>query len=154
MAFYQLRKTQQIPAGIDEVWNFISSPENLKRITPPFMGFDITTGLQSPKMYPGMIIGYKVSPVLGIRMTWVTEITQVKEKHYFVDEQRIGPYALWHHEHILETFEGGVLMTDIVSYRPPFGFIGSIANTLFIKRQLGGIFKYRTEAMEKIFGQG
>ncbi len=100
-----------------------------------------------------MIISYKVSPVLGIKMTWVTEITQVKEKDYFVDEQRIGPYAMWHHEHKIEAIEGGVLMTDIVSYQPPFGFIGAIANKLFISNQLRRIFEFRTSAMEKIFGK-
>lgn len=152
MGFYQLHKTQKIPATIDEVWNFISSPANLKKITPDYMGFDITSKLLADKMYPGMIISYKVSPVLGIKMTWVTEITHVEDKIYFVDEQRIGPYKMWHHEHKLEEIEGGVLMTDIVSYQPPLGFLGSIGNTLFIKHQLKQIFDYRTLAVEKLFG--
>ncbi len=117
------------------------------------MRFNITSKLTNEKMYPGMIISYKVSPVLGIKMTWVTEITQVKEKEYFVDEQRVGPYSMWHHEHKIEPVEGGVLMTDIVSYKPPFGMLGSIANTLLIKKQLKEIFDFRTLAMEKIFGK-
>ncbi len=153
MSFYQLKQTQKIPATIDKIWEFISSPANLKKITPEYMGFDITSEILSSKMYQGMIISYKVSPVLGIKMTWVTEIKQVKEKVYFVDEQRIGPYTLWHHEHHIEAIEGGVLMTDIVSYQPPFGFIGAIANGLFIKKQLREIFEYRTLAMEKMFGK-
>jgi len=153
MGFYQLLKTQKVPATLDEIWDFISSPANLREITPDYMGFDITSGFLSPKMYPGMIISYKVSPVLGIKMTWVTEITHVKEKEYFVDEQRIGPYAMWHHEHRIESIEGGVLMTDIVSYQPPFGFIGAIANSVLIKKQLRKIFDYRREAMEKMFGR-
>ena len=153
MGFYQLHKTQMVPATLNEVWDFISSPANLKKITPKYMGFDIISGFLSPKMYPGMIISYKVSPVFGIKMTWVTEITHMKEKEYFVDEQRIGPYAMWHHEHKIEAIEGGVLMTDIVSYQPPFGFLGSIANTVLIKKQLREIFDYRTQAMEKIFGK-
>lgn len=153
MGFYQLKQSQKIPATIDKVWDFISSPANLKKITPEHMGFDITSELHSQKMYAGMIISYKVSPVLGIKMTWVTEITQVKEKEYFVDEQRIGPYAMWHHEHKIEAIEGGVLMTDIVSYQPPFGFIGAMANRLFIKNQLHRIFEFRTLALEKIFGK-
>ena len=153
MGFYQLHKTQKVPAGLDEIWDFISSPENLKKITPEYMGFDITSRQLQHKMYPGMIISYKVSPVFGIKMTWVTEITQVKEKEYFVDEQRIGPYAMWHHEHKIEAIEGGVLMTDIVSYQPPFGFIGAFANLILIKKQLEEIFDYRTEAMERIFGK-
>jgi ligand-binding SRPBCC domain-containing protein len=117
------------------------------------MGFDIKSGLLTPKMYPGMIIIYKVSPVFGIKMTWVTEITHIREKEYFVDEQRIGPYAIWHHEHKLESIEGGVLMTDIVSYKPPFGFLGSIANSILIKKQLQNIFDYRNKAIGKIFGE-
>ena len=153
MGFYQLHKTQKIPATIDQVWDFISSPANLKKITPEYMGFNITSKLLSEKMYPGMIISYKVSPVLGIKMTWVTEITQVKEKEYFVDEQRVGPYSIWHHEHKIEPIEGGVLMTDIVSYQPPFGFLGSIANSILIKKQLKEIFDYRVEAVEKMFGK-
>lgn len=153
MGFYQLHTTQKIPATIDEVWGFISSPANLKKITPEYMGFDITSKMLSEKMYPGMIISYKVSPVLGIKMTWVTEITHVKEKEYFVDEQRVGPYRIWHHEHKIDPIEGGVLMTDIVSYQPPFGFLGTIANTLMIKKQLKKIFDYRKTTVEKIFGK-
>jgi len=153
MGFYQLHKTQKIPATIDQVWDFISSPANLKKITPEYMGFNITSKLLSEKMYPGMIISYKVSPVLGIKMTWVTEITQLKEKEYFVDEQRVGPYSMWHHEHKIEPIEGGVLMTDIVSYQPPFGILGSIANSILIKNQLKEIFDYRVTAVEKMFGK-
>ncbi len=153
MGFYQLHKTQKIPATIDQVWDFISSPANLKKITPEYMGFNITSKMLSEKMYPGMIISYKVSPVFGIKMTWVTEITHVKEKEYFVDEQRVGPYSMWHHEHKIEPIEGGVLMTDIVSYKPPFGFLGTIANSILIKKQLKEIFDYRTVAVEKMFGK-
>jgi len=153
MGFYQLHKTQKVPATINEVWNFISAPANLKKITPEYMGFDITSEMLSEKMYPGMIITYRVSPVLGIKMNWVSEITHVKEKEYFVDEQRSGPYSIWHHEHKLEPIEGGVLMTDIVSYKPPFGILGSIANSLFIKKQLEEIFEFRRKALIEIFGE-
>ena len=103
-------------------------------------------------MYPGMIISYKVSPLLGIKMTWVTEITQLVEKKYFVDEQRVGPYSIWHHQHIIEPIENGVLMTDIVSYAPPLGFLGALANSLLIKNKLNEIFDYRTQAVEKRYG--
>lgn len=153
MAFYQIKTTQKIPATLEEVWDFISSPGNLKHITPEHMGFEVTSREIPEKMYPGMIISYKVSPFAGIRMTWVTEITHVKEKEYFVDEQRIGPYKMWHHEHKIEAIESGVLMTDIVSYQPPFGFVGAIANSLVIKRQLENIFDFRFKALEKIFGK-
>jgi len=153
MAFYQLKTEQKIPASIEEVWDFISSPENLKKITPDYMGFDITSGDLPEKMYPGMIISYRVSPLLGIKMTWVTEITHVLEGKYFVDEQRIGPYTMWHHEHKLEEIKGGVIMHDIVSYKPPLGFLGAIANSLLIKKQLKKIFEYRFAAVEQRFGK-
>ena len=151
MAFYQLIKKQFVPASVEEVWDFISSPANLKEITPAYMGFDITSKDLPEKMYAGMIISYKVRPVMGIPMTWITEITHVEDKRYFVDEQRVGPYAMWHHQHIIEPYEKGVMMTDIVSYKPPMGFLGSIANELLIRRQLEGIFAYREKALKKRF---
>ena len=152
MAFYQFHQTQKIKASIDEVWDFISSPANLKEITPNYMGFDITSKETPNKMYQGLIISYKVSPLLGIKTTWVTEISQVKDKEYFVDEQRVGPYKLWHHQHIILPINGGVLMKDIVSYVPPFGFLGVIANRLIISNKLNEIFNFRTKAIEKRFG--
>jgi ligand-binding SRPBCC domain-containing protein len=151
MAFYQLIKKQFVPASIDEVWDFISSPANLKEITPDYMGFDITSKDTPGKMYAGMIISYKVRPVMGIPVTWVTEITHVEDKRYFVDEQRVGPYAIWHHQHLIEPHGNGVMMTDIVSYKPPLGFLGSIANSLLIRKQLEGIFAYREKALKKRF---
>ncbi|MFP4556498.1 MAG: SRPBCC family protein [Bacteroidales bacterium] len=151
MAFYQLHKEQFIPASIDTVWGFISSPGNLKEITPKYMGFEVTSKNLPERVYPGMIISYKVKPLLGIPMAWLTEITHVVDKECFVDEQKIGPYAFWHHQHFTKQVEGGVLMTDIVSYKPPLGFLGSIANWLFIKKQLNGIFNYREKILNKIF---
>lgn len=152
MAFYQFQKQQKVNTTLTEIWEFISSPVNLKEITPDYMGFDITSKNLPTKMYPGMIISYQVSPLLGIKTNWVTEITQVIEKKYFVDEQRIGPYSLWHHQHIIEPIENGILMTDIVSYQPPLGIIGAIANTLIIKNKLKEIFNFRTSAIEKRYG--
>lgn len=153
MAFYQFTEKQFIPADIDKVWDFISSPKNLKKITPDYMGFDITSLELPEKMYSGMIISYKVKPFLGITMTWVTEITHVEEKRYFVDEQRSGPYAFWHHQHIIKPLDSGVEMTDIISYKPPLGFIGKIANKIFIRKQLRSIFQYRERALRKMFGE-
>jgi len=152
MAFYQLIKTQKLPASIEEIWYFISTPGNLEKITPENMGFIVTSKNGSEKMYPGMIITYKVSPLLGIKLNWMTEITHVKDFEYFVDEQRIGPYSMWHHQHKIEPFDGGVLMTDIVTYQPPFGFLGAIANSMIIKTRLQQIFDYRSVALEKRFG--
>jgi ligand-binding SRPBCC domain-containing protein len=151
MAVYQLRQQQKVPVPLEQVWDFISSPKNLKVITPPYMGFDITSGNGDERMYEGMIIRYKVSPVLGIRTTLVTEITHVKSFHYFVDEQRVGPYTMWHHEHFVEKVEGGTLMKDIVTYQPPLGFLGSMANSLFIRRKLDEIFDFRRRAVYRIF---
>jgi ligand-binding SRPBCC domain-containing protein len=153
MPFYQKIQEQKIKASLDEVWDFISSPRNLKEITPKYMGFDIITPDIPDKMYQGMIIGYKVSPLLGIKTSWLTEITHVVDKKYFVDEQRIGPYKLWHHQHILEELsDGSVLMKDIVTYQPPFGFLGAIANSILICKKLNEIFAFRNQAVDKRFG--
>lgn len=153
MAIYQLYEEIELPASLEEVWDFISSPENLKEITPDYMGFVISTPNLPKKIYPGLMISYKVSPLLGLKMNWLTEITQVKEPHYFVDEQRAGPYALWHHEHRLSPTDKGVLMTDLVTYRPPGGPLGDLARRMFIRKQLEGIFRYREEALGKRFGR-
>lgn len=153
MSFHQLIKTQKVPADLDTVWAFISRPENLKAITPPYMGFDIRTPNLPEIMYPGMIVHYKVSPVAGIKLSWVSEISHIREKAYFVDEQRSGPYAMWHHEHAIEAIEGGVLMTDIISYKLPLGPLGDLAHWLFVRRQLEGIFAYRKQALDRIFGE-
>jgi ligand-binding SRPBCC domain-containing protein len=152
MAFYQFSNSIFLRASLDEVWAFISSPENLKKITPPSMGFEITSGKIPEKMYPGLIISYTVRPFARIPMTWVTEITHVEERKYFVDEQRLGPYAFWHHQHWIEPSGDGVKMTDIVSYSPPFGFLGRIANGLIIKPQLDTIFGFREKALLHHFG--
>lgn len=151
MAVYVLEKEQLIKASLDEVWDFISSPKNLKKITPDYMGFDILNENPLQEMYEGMIIRYKVSPMLGIKMTWVTEITHIREKAFFIDEQRVGPYSLWHHQHHIKETPEGILMKDIVHYSPPFGPIGAIANSLMIRGKLNEIFDYRWKKMEEIF---
>ena len=138
---------------MQEFWDFISSPANLKQITPEYMGFDVISEQLPEKMYPGMIIAYRVSPLFGIKTTWVTEITHVTALQYFVDEQRVGPYKMWHHQHHIEAVDNGVLMTDIVDYQPPLGFLGSIANKLIIRKKLEEIFLYRTTRLEKYFGK-
>jgi ligand-binding SRPBCC domain-containing protein len=153
MAIYQLYEKMELNASLDEAWDFISSPENLRVITPDYMGFVISTPNLPEKIYPGLMISYKVSPILGIKMNWLTEITQVQDPYYFVDEQRAGPYALWHHEHRLAHTDKGVLMSDLVTYRPPGGPLGNLAQKMFIRKQLEGIFRYREEALEKRFGR-
>lgn len=153
MAFYQFKQEQKINASIEEVWEFISSPKNLKKITPDYMGFDITSHDLPDKMYPGMIITYLIKPIFGIKTPWMTEITQVQDLKFFIDEQRVGPYKLWHHQHFIEPIEHGVLMKDIVTYSPPLGFLGTIANKLIIRKKLQEIFEYRTMAINKKFGK-
>ena len=152
MGFYQKTSEMKINTSVDDIWDFISSPGNLKEITPPYMGFDILNDDLPNKMYPGMIISYMVKPLFGIKTKWVTEITHVQDKKYFVDEQRVGPYSIWHHQHIIEPIENGVLMKDIVSYSPPFGFLGRIANSLIIRKKLNEIFDFRTQAIIKRYG--
>ena len=152
MAFYQFERTQKVNASKEEVWNFISSPVNLKEITPAYMGFDIISKNPSQKMYEGILISYQVKPLLGIKTNWVTEITHINEGHSFIDEQRMGPYKMWHHQHFIEEIPGGVLMKDIVSYIPPFGFLGAIANQLIIKSKLEQIFAFRKVALDNKYG--
>lgn len=149
---YTIRSEQKLPVSIHEAWEFFSSPENLSRITPPYMGFRITNDRKPGKMYAGQIISYIVRPLAGIPMTWVTEITHVNKPHFFVDEQRFGPYAFWHHQHHFEEIEGGVLMTDIVHYRLPLGPLGMLANAILVKGQLRKIFSYRTRVLTEMFG--
>ena len=153
MAIYQIYEELELATSVDEAWEFISSPSNLKEVTPDYMGFEINTPRLPDKIYPGLMISYSVRPVLGMRMIWLTEITQVIEPYYFVDEQRVGPYALWHHEHRLKPTEKGVLMTDLVTYRLPAGPLGVVAHWLFVRKQLKGIFRYRELALEKRFGR-
>ncbi|NBC82479.1 MAG: cell division inhibitor [Bacteroidetes bacterium] len=150
---YTLTAKQWLPAGRDKLWDFIAHPRNLSKITPPHMKFIITSELDSEVMYTGQIISYHVYPIKGFKTNWVTEIKHVKEGAYFVDEQLFGPYKLWHHKHFLEDREGGTQMTDIVSYKLPFGRPGSIAQTLFVKNQLIQIFTFRKHKLEELFGQ-
>jgi len=152
MSYYQLRRSQKVNSSLNKLWDFISSPRNLDDITPDNMGFEITSADLPEKMYAGMIITYKVSPLFGIRVNWMTEITQVVEGAYFVDEQKMGPYKLWHHQHILREIPGGVLMDDIVTYQPPFGLAGKVLNSLLIRRRLEEIFDFRWRAIELRYG--
>lgn len=151
MAIYNLKRTQLIKADLGKVWDFFTNPDNLATITPPNMSFRVTSEYLKREVYPGQIITYKVSPLLNIPMFWMTEITTVLPKKMFVDEQRRGPYKLWHHQHHFEETENGVLMTDLVHYELPLLFLGTIAHSIFVKRILNNIFDYRHEQIENIF---
>lgn len=150
---YSLKTVQNIPITIDAAWDFFSRPDNLKHITPSQLGFEIISKHHGEKMYPGQIIEYTVKPILGIPLYWMTEITHVQDKQYFIDEQRFGPYSLWHHQHHFKEIEGGVEMTDIVHYKLPLWFLGDIAQVIIVKNQLKGIFDFRVTAVEQKFGK-
>jgi ligand-binding SRPBCC domain-containing protein len=148
---YQLSSAIKLPIDIERAWNFLSDPSNLKEITPKYMGFDIVSDVES-KMYAGQIIAYKVSPMFGLKLNWVTEISHVDEPNYFVDEQRFGPYALWHHKHFLKEISKGVEMTDVVHYKLPFSIIANGLHNTLVKPKLMEIFKHRTDKLLDLFG--
>jgi ligand-binding SRPBCC domain-containing protein len=147
---YQLIRKQIVKTNLETCWEFFSNPSNLKLITPDYMGFDVKTETPN-EMYEGLIISYTVRPLLNIPMEWVTEITHVKDKSFFVDEQRVGPYKLWHHEHHFKEIEERVEMLDIVSYQPPFGILGKMVHPFIIKPKLEEIFAYRLQKVDAIF---
>ena len=151
MKIFKLKYSQKLPISLNEAWDFLSSPNNLELITPKSMDFNITDW-DRKKDYPGQIIQYTVKPILGIKINWVTEITHVRSKEYFVDEQRFGPYTFWHHKHFIKEIEGGVIMEDVIHYKPPFGLIGVLLNFLFINSKLNSIFKHRELEIIKTFG--
>lgn len=149
---HTIKAVQKIPATLEKTWDLFSNPANLQKITPESMKFKVLTELPD-KIFSGQIIDYKVSPLFGIPLSWRTEITDVKHGEFFVDEQRIGPYARWHHEHHFKAIEGGVEMTDIVEYKNPLGYLGKLANGILVKRKLRKIFEYRFRKVEEMFGK-
>ena len=152
MKIYQIKTKQKLPISAKKAWEFLSDPNNLAEITPRYMNFKILSGADR-SIFAGQIIQYKVTPVLGITLKWVTEITHVKENEYFVDEQRFGPYSLWHHKHFIKEIDGGVEMEDVVDYKIPFGILGQIAHPFFVKNKLKQIFKFREKKLIKLFGK-
>ena len=145
------QRTQMIPASLDRVWGFFADPKNLNEITPPDMNFEIIAG-GDIGMYEGQIIEYRVEFVRGLRSLWLTEIAHVREGAYFVDEQRVGPYRFWYHEHLFETQDGGIKMTDRVTYAVPFGLLGDLVNAIWVQRRLAYIFDYRRQKIIELFG--
>ena len=148
---YQLKTKQFVKTDMATCWDFFSDPKNLSKITPQSMGFIVRTELPD-KMYEGLMIEYTVRPMLGIPMNWITEIKTVKNHSFFVDEQRKGPYRIWHHEHHFKEVEGGVEMTDIVSYIIPLGFLGKIVQPFLVQPKLEEIFAYRFKIVKEVFG--
>jgi len=152
MKIYTFQAKQNLPVSIDEAWELLSDPKNLQKITPEYMGFKILSGADRP-MFAGQIIQYIVTPVFGIPTKWVTEITHVEHKKYFVDEQRYGPYALWHHKHFLKEIPGGVEMEDIIDYKIPMGILGQLVHPWLVQPKLKEIFDYRREKLTALFGE-
>ena len=151
MKIYTLHRKQKLPISIEKAWAFLSNPKNLKIITPDYMSFNILSGAEKP-MFAGQIIQYIVTPILGIKTKWVTEITQVKKYEYFVDEQRFGPYALWHHKHFIKEINEGIEMEDIIDYKIPMGILGQIIHPILVKPKLEEIFAYRQKKLTTLFG--
>lgn len=147
---YQLRREQLVKTDLQTCWDFFSSPKNLSKITPSYMGFDILTDVPE-KMYEGMMIAYQVRPLFGIPMEWITEITHIKEGAFFVDEQRKGPYKIWHHEHHFQETEQGIIMNDIVTYEMPFGPLGKAVHPLIVRKKLEAIFAHRFKVVDELF---
>ena len=151
MKIHILQAKQNLPITVSEAWAFLSNPENLKIITPDYMGFHIQSGADRP-MFAGQIIEYIVTPIFGIKTKWVTEITHSVDQKYFVDEQRYGPYSLWHHKHFVREIDGGVEMEDLLHYKLPFGFLGELAHLFLVKPKLDEIFEYRKNKLIELFG--
>ncbi len=141
----------KLATDIETCWDFFSDPQNLKVITPNYLGFQILDPDPLPKMYEGQIIAYKVKPVFNIPILWVTEITHVKKHKYFIDEQRFGPYKLWHHEHRFQQVPGGIEMIDMIDYMLPFGILGKALHALKVKKDIENIFAYRNKVLTEKF---
>ncbi|MFZ4455294.1 MAG: SRPBCC family protein [Bacteroidales bacterium] len=142
----RLKQEQFLPVTLDEAWDFFATPKNLNDVTPKDMVFEITSELPE-KMYAGLFITYRLKPMLNIPIKWVTEITHIVDREFFVDEQRLGPYRIWHHEHHFKAVDGGVMMTDIVHYHVGMGLIGQIAEKLFVNKKVEEIFNFRREML-------
>jgi ligand-binding SRPBCC domain-containing protein len=154
MSVYTLKRVQHLPISLEQAWDYFSSPLNLKDITPEYMDFRVTSDPEFlQRMYPGQVITYYVRPLLNIPLFWMTEITHVVNQEFFVDEQREGPYKMWHHQHHFRAINGGVEMIDLVHYQLPLGILGRFAHWLFVKKQLKDIFDYRYQKMEEVFGK-
>ena len=152
MSVHVLKTVQKIPVSLEEAWDFFSHPRNLAVMTPEYLNLKFTNELYGEEMYPGQVMTYRVKPLLGIPLFWMTEITHVQPGKFFVDEQRFGPYSMWHHQHHFREIPGGVEMTDLVHYKLPLGFLGDIAHGIFVRKQLESIFDFRYAKVESLFG--
>jgi ligand-binding SRPBCC domain-containing protein len=152
MKIYRFESKQNLPISKKEAWEFLSSPKNLKKITPEYMSFDIISGADRP-MFAGQIIQYLVTPIFSIKTKWVSEITHVVDGEYFVDVQLFGPYSLWHHKHFIKEIPGGVEIEDIIDYKVPLGILGQFVHPFIVKPKLEEIFEYRRKKLITLFGE-
>lgn len=150
MKIYSLTRKQFLPISLEASWAFFSTPRNLSHITPAWLDFSIRSPVIE-EMYAGMVVEYQITLPPGIPTTWVTEITHVREPYFFVDEQRLGPYRFWHHQHRFQEVSGGIELEDIVHYAMPLGWIGRAAHGLWVQRQLKEIFDFRFDYLQQHF---
>lgn len=150
MKIHHLETYQKLPIGLDEAWEFFSTPKNLDMLTPDDMSFNIISGADD-KAYAGQLITYKIKPLFNIPMNWVTEITHCVHQKYFTDEQRFGPYKFWHHQHHFNEVKDGVIMKDVLNYALPFGLLGELMGKLMLHKKVQQIFSYREEKLNEIF---
>jgi ligand-binding SRPBCC domain-containing protein len=152
MKVYTFSRKQNVPISLDKAWEFLTNSDNLSIMTPSYMNFKKISDDNRP-LYPGQIIQYSVTPLLGIPAKWVSEITQIKDKDYFVDIQLFGPYAMWHHKHFVKEIDGGVEMEDLIDYKIPLGILGQIAHPILVQPKLEEIFAFRKAKLIEIFGE-
>ena len=150
MKLHQIKSKQILLMTLNDSWGFFSDPRNLSKITPPWLNLKITSDLPD-MMYEGMIITYKVYPFLGIPSNWVTEITRLKDREFFIDEQRFGPYKFWHHQHHFKEIDKGIEMTDIVNYALPLDPISRPLNRLIVGKKVKEIFEFREDVLNELF---
>ena len=152
MKIYTLQKTQKLPISVDEAWTFLCNPANLSKLTPPKMNMKIIS-MEDRPIYAGQVLQYSVTPLPGFKTKWVSEITQFKDRDYFVDVQLYGPYSFWHHKHFIRAIEGGVEMEDLIHYKVPLGWLGQLVQPIIVKPKLEDVFNFRKTQLEAIFGE-
>ena len=152
MKIYTFHRKQKLPITLNEAWKFLSNPKNLSTLTPKEMNFTIISK-DEKRMYAGQVIQYSVTPIAGIKATWISEITHLEEGKYFVDLQLYGPYAFWQHKHFIHDIDGGVEMEDIIDYKVPMGILGQLVHPFIVKPKLDEIFEYRRKKLIELFGE-
>jgi len=150
MKLFRFEQSQVLPMSQDDAWAFFSDPKNLAKITPPDMNLVPTSPVPN-EMYPGLVVTYKVKIAPLVFVNWVTEMTYVDAPHYFVDEQRFGPYKFWHHLHQFTPCPEGVLAEDVINYGLYGGVFSTVINAALVKRQLEGIFAFRKKTLAHLF---